>query len=406
MPMPESGSRSVAPTNFLSPGVTWMGRGSAGSLGEGLSTILGTQPGPVLLAVDPAIETRKMLEGVLASLEGAGYTALVLTDFGPELRDDQVDTAARKAREAGVGAVVGIGGGSVLDAAKMIALLVTNAGTSRDWLGVVEPVFPRPPLVLVPTTIGTGAEVTRISMISVDGEKRVSSSRSFVPELVVLDSFFVESLPASVKGSTGMDALAHATESVMSTISSPITELHAFEAIRIIVADLAAAYDGDIEATGRVQWAAYLAGLALNAGVVLGHSLAYAINHEKPLPHGTTCAIALPYCIAYNQHFNPRLASALAQALTQGASDDLEVAAEAVKALAHRVGQPTDLNESGVPAGTEDGMATRCVEVYPRPTNPEPMDGARIRQLIDAMREGDLGRAFAVTGSNTQEGPR
>lgn len=400
------GSRAEAPTNFLSPDVTWIGRGSAAALGEGLHAILGVQPGPVLLAVDAAIESRNMLDGVLASLGDAGYTALVLTDFGPELRDDQVDAAARKAREAGVGAVVGIGGGSVLDAAKMIALLVTNEGASRDWLGLVEPNHPRSPLVLMPTTIGTGAEVTRISMITIDGEKRVSSSRSFVPELVVLDPSFVESLPASVKGSTGMDALAHATESVMSTISSPITELHAFEAIRIIVADLAAAYDGDVEATGRVQWAAYLAGLALNAGVVLGHSLAYVINHEKPLPHGTTCAVALPYCIAYNQHLDPRLAAALARALTQGASEDLEVAAEAVKALAYRVGQPTDLEEAGVPAGTEDAMATRCVEVYPRPTNPEPMDRTRVRQLIGAMRAGDLGLAFAVTSSHNQDGPR
>jgi alcohol dehydrogenase class IV len=383
-----------------------MGRGSAAALGEGLRAILSVPPGQVLLAVDPAIEGSGILDNVLASLRDAGYTALVLTDFGPELHDDQVDAAARKAREAQVGAVVGVGGGSVLDAAKMIALLVTNEGASRDWLGLVEPEHPRSPLVLMPTTIGTGAEVTRISMITIDGEKRVSSSRSFVPELVVLDPCFVDGLPASVKGSTGMDALAHATESVMSTTRSPITELHAFEAIRIIVADLAAAYDGDIEATGRVQWAAYLAGLALNAGVVLGHSLAYAINHEKPLPHGTTCAVALPYCIAYNQHLEPRLATALARALTQGSSDDLQVAAEAVKALAHRVGQPTDLQEAGVPAGTEGAMATRCVEVYPRPTNPEPMDQRRVRNLIDTMRAGDLRLAFAVTDSDNQDGPQ
>lgn len=398
--MSARGGHTAAPTNFLCPAVTWMGRGSAAALGEGLQAILGVPPGQVLLAVDPAIEGSSLLDGVLASLRDVGYTALLLTDFGPELHDDQVDSAARKAREARVGAVVGIGGGSVLDAAKMISLLVTNEGASRDWLGVVEPDRPRSPLVLMPTTIGTGAEVTRISMITIDGEKRVSSCRSFVPELVVLDPGFVDGLPASVKGSTGMDALAHATESVMSTTSSPITELHAFEAIRIIVADLPAAYDGDIEATGRVQWAAYLAGLALNAGVVLGHSLAYAINHEKPLPHGTTCAVALPYCIAYNQHLEPRLATALARALTQGASEDLKFAAETVKALAQRVGQPTDLEEAGVPAGTEDAMATRCVEVYPRPTNPEPMDKARVRNLIDAMRAGDLRLAFAVTDSN------
>src|SRR5665647_1360733 len=120
-PMSMPGSRAEAPTNFLSPDVTWMGRGSATALGEGMRAILGAQPGTVLLAVDAAIESRNMLDGVLASLGDAGYTALVLTDFGPELRDDQVDAAARKARQVGVGAIVGIGGGTVLDAAKMIA---------------------------------------------------------------------------------------------------------------------------------------------------------------------------------------------------------------------------------------------------------------------------------------------
>jgi alcohol dehydrogenase class IV len=405
--MSTPGTRSAsAPANFLSPGVTWMGYRASSSLGEGLRDVLRTEPGRVIVAADRAIARADMLDETVDALNAAGYEPIVLTDFGPELLAEQVDAAAEQARDAPVSAVVGVGGGSVLDAAKMIALLATNEGASKDWLGVVEPPRRRLPLVLVPTTIGTGAEVTRISMITFGGEKRVASSRSFVPDLVVLDDYFVASLPASVKGSTGMDALAHATEAVMSSISSPMTDLHAFEAIRIIVADLPAAYDGDVEATGRVLRAAYLAGLALNAGVVLGHSLAYAITHEKPLPHGTTCAVALPYCIAYNQNLDRRRATALALALTRGESDRLEVAAQRVKQLARRVGQPTDLDEAGIPAGREDSMASRCVDLYPRLTNPEPMDLERVRALLDAMRGGDLQQAFAVTGTRSQEESR
>lgn len=404
--MPAPGKRNgPPPTAFLSPAVTWMGHRSAESLGQGLADVLSVPRGPVLVAVDAAVAGGDLLNQTLGSLRDGGYEPIVLTNFGPELLSEQVDAAADQARQSGVNAVVGIGGGSVLDAAKMIALLARNGGSSKDWLGVMEPPS-RAPLVLVPTTIGTGAEVTRIAMITFNGEKRVASSRTFVPDLVVLDTSFVATLPPSVKGSTGMDALAHATESLMSSASSPMTELHAYEAIQIIVADLPAAYDGDLDATGRVLFAAYLAGLALNAGVVLGHSLAYAINHEKPLPHGTTCAVALPYCIAYNQRLDPRRAAALARALTGGESDDLRVAAARVMDLARRVGQPTNLDEAGVPAGREGDMATRTVNLYPRPTNPELMDRDRVRRLLDAMREGNLERAFSVTGSDIREETR
>lgn len=401
--MSTPGERSApTPAAFLSPRVTWQGHRSAASLGEGLEGVLRVSAGPVLLAVDAFVAGSGMLDGALESLKVAGYDPLVVTDFGPELLAEQVDAAAEQARAAGVKAVIGVGGGSVLDAAKMISLLVTNDGTSKDWIDVKDPA-PRSPLVLIPTTIGTGAEATRISMITFDGEKRVAANPALIPDLVVLDPLFVATLPPAVKGSTGMDALAHAAESLMSLASSPMTELPALEAIRIIISDLPAAYDGDLEATGRVLWAAYLAGLALNAGVVLGHSLGYAINHEKPLPHGTTCAVALPYCIAYNQNLDRNRAAALARALTAGESEDLRVAAAHVKDLARRVGQPTDLDEAGVPSGREAAMAARTVDVYPRPTNPEPMDRVRVRMLLDAMREGDLERAFAVTGPPTME---
>lgn len=376
--------------------MTRAGTGAATSIGDWFGAALPAAAGRILVAVDAAVADTAAFRSVLASLDSAGFVPVVVSEFGPELTAEQVDRAAARARASDIVAVLGVGGGSVLDAAKMIALLAVNTGECSDWLGAVEP-HSCAPLVLVPTTIGTGAEATRIAMVTSGGEKRAVSSTRLLPDLAVLDPALVASLPPAVKGSTGMDTLAHAVESLLSSASSSLTELHAYEAIRIITADLPAAYDGDGEAAGRVLHAAYHGGLALNAGAVLGHSLAYAINHEQPLPHGTTCALALPYCLAYNQNLDPGRAKRLALALTSGESDRLWDAAERVVALAVRVGQPTSLDEVGIPVGREEEMAARTVDLYPRPTNPEPIDRTRVGRLLGAMRSGDLAQAFTVT---------
>lgn len=395
--MSTHGAQAASPAVFLAPACTWTGRGVLSSLPEGLASAGMSAGGPVLVVADAFLAGGPVVEALLGALRESGSDPAVVSDFGPELTAEQVDAGAEVARQIDAAAVVGIGGGSVLDAAKMIALLTTNEGVGSDWFGLVEPTVPRPALVLVPTTIGTGAEVTRISMITEGGEKRIASSRSFIPELVVLDQELVASLPAHVKAATGLDALAHATESMLSTTRTALTELNAIGAIRIVMTDLAAAVEGDEDATGRMQQAAYLAGLALNAGVVLGHSIGYAINHEKPLPHGTTTGLALAYTLAYDQYLERSVGARVAAALTLGASEDLRVAAEHVIALVRRVGQPATLDEAGIPAGVEAEMARRTVEQYPRSTNPEAMDVDRVRALLSAMRTGDLDQAFTVT---------
>src|SRR5699024_8893002 len=349
--MANSGAQAAPPATFLAPAGTWIGPGALSSLPIGLAAAGMPAGGPVLVVADAFLAGGVVLEPLLDSLRESGSAPTVLSDFGPELTAEQVDAGAAVARDIGAEAVVGIGGGSVLDAAKMISLLTTNDGGSTDWFGLVEPVVARPALVLVPTTIGTGAEVTRISMITAQGEKQIASSRSFVPDLVVLDPHLVTSLPPHVKASTGLDALAHATESMLSSTRTALTDLNAIGAIRIVMTDLVAAVEGDEEATARMQEAAYLAALALNSGVVLGHSIGYAINHEKPLPHGTTTGLALAYTLAYNQPVDPTVARRVAAALTLGSSEALRDAAEKVLALVRRVGQPATLDEAGLPAG-------------------------------------------------------
>lgn len=392
---------ATAPVAYLAPRATWVGAGASAQIAAGLAQFSTVSGGPVLVAADRVLADRGLLGGLLTGLEGAGFEAHVVTDFGPELTDAQVDAAATRAREVGAVAVVGLGGGSVLDAAKMIAVLGANEGKSADWFGVTVPPKGRVGLVLVPTTVGTGAEVTRISMILEGGEKRIASSITMVPDLVVLDPELVAGLPPSVTASTALDALAHAAESFMSTSSTVLTEADALSAIELVIANLPAAHAGDAAARGQLLVAAYRAGLALNAGVVLGHSLGYAINHEKAMAHGATTGLALAYTIAYNAAgLDERKRRQLALALTAGDSEDLRDAATAVKGLVALVQHPTSLDEAGIRVGAEPEMARRTVELYPRPTNPEPMDLPRVEALLYAMRSGDLAAAFATTGKD------
>jgi alcohol dehydrogenase class IV len=386
----------VPVSTFRCPPVVVTGRHSTRQAGDRLRALVG-KPAGVLLAVDPALLDLGLAAPIQEAVADAGFRAIVASDFGPELTADQVNAAADNARLAGCEVVVGVGGGSVLDAAKLIAMLVRNPGPVEARTGQLEPAAVRAPLILVPTTVGTGAEVTRISMVTIEGEKRIVSGDSLIPDIAILDPICVEQLPSGVVGSTGMDALAHAVESIMSLARSAMTEILAFRAIEVILDRLEVAYDGDPAARGDMLWGAHLAGLALNAGVVLGHSLAYSAARLKPMAHGTSCALALPYTLAYNQHLAGPLAERLALALTRGASTRLADAAEVVQSIAENVDQPTNLNAALIPEGAEPEMARICVENYPRPNNPEAMTLERVTRLVETMRIGDLSAAFAVT---------
>ncbi|MCU1480697.1 MAG: alcohol dehydrogenase [Subtercola sp.] len=388
---------TAAYSEFLSPTLIASGSGSAAQTADILVRQFGVASGTVLVAVDDIVLSNGLAQPVIDSLSGQGFDVVLSSGFGSEPSSEVVDAAAEKARAAGAVAIIGIGGGSVLDSAKLLSLLVRNTGTTADWLGAVDPQNSVAPTLLIPTTCGTGSEATRIAMVTVDGAKRASSSARYVPAAVILDPVMVASLPGFVVASTAMDALAHAVESLMSTAHSPMSAHHALTAIDLLVTNIAAASEGDQNALAQCLWGAHLAGQALNAGVVVGHSLAYCLAYEHPMAHGTSCALALPYCIAYNQNLDPALAAVLASALTSGASSDLSEAAASIMALARRLGLPTTLEEVQIPSSSEKAIASRIVTEYPRPTNPEPLDVDKLERLLHAMHEGDLAAAFAVT---------
>jgi alcohol dehydrogenase class IV len=385
-----------ASADFFSPAAILSGPGAVVRAADALQQRAGILDGTLVLVADDIVIDSGLTAGLQQALSANGHDVVVVRGLGSEPTAEAIDEASRTARDAGAVAVIGVGGGSVLDSAKIIALLLRNDGTVRDWIGAVDQSKSVAPLILVPTTCGTGSEATRVAMVTVDGVKRVSSSPNYIPDTVIIDQELAATLPGPVTASTGMDALAHAVESIMSTSRSPMTAHHAFRAIELIIDNLESACTGDREALAACLWASHLAGQALNAGVVLGHSLSYCLSYERPMPHGTGCALALPYCLAYNSGMDPALGSALALALTRGRSADLRAAAEEVKSLAERIGLPTTLDQAGIAEGVERDIALRCVREYPRPTNPVPFEEEQLVRLVEAMRSGDLSEAFAV----------
>jgi alcohol dehydrogenase class IV len=333
---------------------------------------------------------------LLAGLSDIGYEVDVFDDIQGEPNESVADQAAERARAGGGAvAVIGFGGGSALDVAKLVALLNTNEGKTRDWLGVVEPTFTLTPLVLIPTTTGTGAEATRVAMITVDAAKRAVSCSQFVPSVAVLDQDLVANLPASIVAMTGMDAVAHGVESMLSTNRSVFTMALATEAVGILMSELdKAVLREDAAARGRLLYAAHLSGLALNAGVVAGHSIAYIIARHAPVSHGTSCALALPYCLAYNRDVGATLSSHIARTLTGGTSTSLQAGAESVDSLVDRIGLPRSLAAVGIGETELASMANEIVNDYPRPNNPVTLEPAPLYELLRCMHKGDLATSW------------
>lgn len=391
----------AAPGEFLAPRQVLQGPGSSQRVGPALRA-WGIPAGQAVVVADKVVAGTGLLTALYDGLREAQLEPVEYAEVTGEPYDGLATEAADLAREPGVTAVVGVGGGSAMDLAKVVALLATNDGTVHDWVGAVEPPRPVAPLALIPTTTGTGSEATRISMITIGGAKKVVSCRQFLPVVAALDPDLVAGLPGPVVAATGMDALCHAIESLLSTSRTVLSATVATEAVEILTRYLPKAVEGDRHARGAVLHAAHLAGLALNAGVVLGHSIAYVIARRAPLPHGTTCAIALPYCLAYSQTTDPGVTAHVARLLTGGRSDDLAEAAAEVNAFAGRLGQPGSLAAAAIPVEALDAMATECVRDYPRPNSPVPLAPARVRVLLGHMHGGDVAGAWRAM-SNEEE---
>ncbi len=404
--MPAHYSLHDTPRPFRAPSRIWYGAGAAARIAECVLE-LGLAPGPVLLVTDGIVDRLGLARDVAEGLSGAGFELHRYAEIPGEPTAEVADAAASLARRLGPVLVAGVGGGSVMDVAKLSAALVRNPGSVREYTGAAGRRFAEPavPTILVPTTAGTGAEASQNAVVT-SGNRKASANNH--PQLlaagVILDPRLTYSLPPVVTAHTGCDALSHCVEGMLSTNATALTDVTAAQGIRLIGSALPRAYAAgdDAEARADMLLAAYLGGLTLNAGMVLGHSIAYTIAGRLHLPHGLSCALALPYTMAYNRAAAGDRLRAVAHALNEGqASADSRAprsggdAVARVQALCRDVGIPEAIRTLGLERGRLPELVAECLEQYPRPNNPRPLERDALLSLYTAMWEGRPAHVWA-----------
>ncbi len=229
-------------------------------------------------------------------------------DIFDEVESEPTLEAAQKvamaARATKYNLVVGVGGGSVLDMAKVASAAATNTWeTVSEFLGANKIVNPSAPKILIPTTAGTGAEATPYALIIVEGKKKAIASPYNLADVILIPPSFTATMPPEITASTGMDALSHAVEAFLSLGANPLTDSLALETIRKIADNLeeAFAHGDNLDARLKMSLAAMLGGMAFgNAGVIAGHAAAHTFGARYTISHAKASALALPYIMEYN----------------------------------------------------------------------------------------------------------
>jgi len=358
--------------------------GAAAKLADVAGQLLGAT---VLFVTDPGLRALGLCDAALQSLEAAGHSVTVFDRVEADPSRATLEAAVAAGQAAGATGVVGFGGGSSLDVAKVAALLLGSGEDLDAAWGVGQAKGPRLPLVLVPTTAGTGSEVPPVSIITVGAEeKRGVSSPVILPDLAVLDAELTLGLPAPITAATGVDAMVHAIEAYASASpnNNPLSRMLACEALRLLGANIrtVVAEPGNVAARGAMLLGSMLAGQAFaNSPVAAVHALAYPIGGTFHIPHGLSNALVLPHVLRFNapdayglyaeiaHHAFPHLAA------VEGAQARCAAFIEALDGLARDLDMPTRLRDVDIPETALAKMASdamlqqRLLVNNPRPVS-------------------------------------
>ncbi|WP_276253558.1 iron-containing alcohol dehydrogenase [Halomontanus rarus] len=313
-----------------------------------------------LVVTDADIVGAGAADPVFDVLAAADVDVTTFDGVKPEPKLGMAESAAAALESADADVVVGLGGGSCMDTAKLAGVLAEHDVPVRDLLGMGNVPGAGRPTVLVPTTAGTGSEVTHIGVFADEADednKKVVYSEHLFGELALVDPELTRSLPAGVAAATGMDALSHAVEAYVSTLRTPFTDTLAREAIELIGESLReAVHQGahNDDARYRMSLAATMAGQAfVNSGLGAVHALTYPLGVEYGIGHGRANAVLLPHVMRYNADAEPERLADVARLLGVRERDDettLELArrgADAVAALNDDIGIPNHISELG-----------------------------------------------------------
>jgi alcohol dehydrogenase class IV len=342
--------------SFFSPNKILLGIGATKEIGKETKALGGTK---VLIVTDSGVVNSGLVDSLRTNLEEAGLRFFLFDRVESEPPAPIVDEAAQFIKEKGIDIVIGVGGGSSLDVAKGASLLACNTGHVLDYCGM--DLIPKRgvPKILVPTTAGTGSEVTRVFVVTDkrDNMKKVVYSNYAISDLAIVDPMLTLSMPGKVTADTGMDALVHAIETYVSVNATPFSDLLASKAIELIAKYLPMAFakSENIEARYHMSLASLLAGLAFaSGGLGAVHALAYPLGTEYHLSHGRTNAVMLPHVMEFNLIGNYFRYAMIAEMMGKGGNIiDLKAkvakAVEAVIELLDDVQIPYHLRDYGIP---------------------------------------------------------
>ena len=316
--------------------------------------------GRVLLVTGPRVKKAGLLEKTQSYLEAEGIEVEVNVQDRdtPEPATEVVEATAAIAREGKFDVIIGLGGGSILDVTKMASALVTNPGVTQDYFGREKVPLRGKPTIIVPTTAGTGAEVTKHA-IFLDREinvKKVVASSNLLPNVAIVDPVLTVSCPPAVTASSGIDAFIHSAEAFLSKNANAITDALALESISIITKWLGPAFaDGqDMEARYQMSLGSLMAGVVLNnSGTSLVHAMAYPVGGEHHTPHGVTLSALLIACFEYVAVAKAEKMAALARAMGEpidglAPREVVERVLDAIHYLIKSVDLPASLMDLGI----------------------------------------------------------
>lgn len=376
------------------PGAVYSGENALGRL---RGVLAAEEVAKAAVFTDRGILETGLLELVMAELRAAGVDAEVLCGLPPEPTYGEVQSLADQFRATGADFLVAVGGGSVMDAAKLTSLLADGAYTVRQLLD--RPALGRKQVrtLMVPTTAGTGAEATPNAIVAVP-ERAVKVgivNPAMLPDYVILDAAMVKSLPRALAAATGVDALAHAIECLTGKKANPFSDTFALEALDLILNHIEAACDDPeaLEAKRAMQLGSFYAGAAITAsGTTAVHALSYPLGGRYHIPHGVSNAILLTPVLRFNEPCcRERLAAAYdrayrGDAARTGAEEKSRWLLRRMEEIVRHLDIPASLKPFGVPAGdleelVEAGMGvTRLLSNNPRAVTAQ--DARRIYQEI------------------------
>jgi alcohol dehydrogenase len=377
-------------SKFVIPEVIF-GIGTLAEVGAAVRRVGGQRP---LLVTDPGVLATGWVDQALPHLADVRVQSRLWSGLTPNPKDFEVEAAFESYRDMGCDALLAIGGGSCIDVAKAVAVLSGNGGQILDYEGIDRTTSPIPPMVMVPTTGGSGADVSQFCVITDTARalKVTIGGRALVPDISITDPQLLTTMAPELAAHTGLDALSHAIESCVSDACDFLSKGHAVAAIRALAEYLPRSIEdqSDLDAKEAIARASLQAGLAFtNALLGATHAIAHQIGGALDLPHGQLNAILMPHVMRFNAETHAGRYVDVAAALgipveNLSPADAAQAAIDSIEALAASLGVPTGLRALGVDPGDFGRFAHYALRDAYITTNPRPVTEDDVRRICDA----------------------